>query len=362
MESHKNNFDFIRLFAAFLVVYSHSFDLLNSPALPPVNSEPLTVFSNYRLTPGVLGVWIFFCISGYLITQSLTRSRDYKTYFVKRSLRIFPALIIDLLIAVFIWGALVTTLSLREYFSNPETYRYLQNVFLYKIILNLPGVFVNNPHSDIVNGSLWTLPQEFACYIGLALLHRASILKSRVAYAIFYFSSLAIGFFILNTRFFEAAIPGTNFVFNTLFVLSAFFGAGTLFYLFRDKIPFKASVALILLCVWLASLHFNLPIYFNYLCLPYVVLWFVFEPRLPFHQASKYGDFSYGIYIYSFPVQQTIIYYLENDLTVLEMIFLSFLFTVPLAMLSWFLVEKKALQIKDKLFENRPNAAPPLTQ
>lgn len=352
MESHKNNFDFIRLAAASLVVYSHSFSLLILPN-EIVTNEPLTVLSNRHLSPGTLGVWIFFCISGYLIAQSLTRSRDYRTYFVKRSLRIFPALITDLLIAVFIWGALVTILPLKEYFSNFDTYRYLQNVFLYKITLTLPGVFTSNPHQDIVNASLWTLPQEFACYIGLALLHWTAVLKNRLVYAVFYCSSLIAGLFILNTRFFEAAIPGTSIVFKVFFPLAAFFGAGTLFYLFRDKIPLKASVALVLLIVWFVSFHLDLPILFNYLCLPYIVLWFVFEPRLPLHQAGKYGDFSYGIYIYSFPVQQTIIYYLGSQLPVSAMIFLSFLFTIPLAMFSWFFIEKKALRIKDKIFLRR---------
>ena len=353
MESHKNNFDFIRLFAASLVVYAHSFELLVSPNQPSTIREPLIILSRHHLSPGTLGVWIFFCISGYLIAQSLTRSRDYKSYFVKRSLRIFPALITDLLIAVFIWGALVTTLPLSEYFSSFDTYRYLQNVFLYKIIFNLPGVFINNPYPNVINGSLWTLPQEFACYVGLALLHWTAILKNRLIYAVFYCASLIAGLFILNTRFFEAAIPGTSFVFNSLFTVAAFFGAGTLFYLFRDKIPLKASVALVLLIVWFAGFYLDFPLLFNYLCLPYIVLWFVFEPRLALHQAGKYGDFSYGIYIYSFPVQQTIIYYLGSDLPVPVMILLSFLLTIPLAVFSWFVIEKKALRIKDKLFSSR---------
>jgi len=118
VDEHKtNNFDFIRLLAASMVVFSHSFYLLETPERPLSKSEPLVYLTNGQMTFGNLGVWIFFAISGYLITQSLLRSSSYRTYFTKRSLRIFPALIVDILIAAFIWGPLVKTFRRRIFFE-----------------------------------------------------------------------------------------------------------------------------------------------------------------------------------------------------------------------------------------------------
>lgn len=120
-----------------------------------------------------------------------------------------------------------------------------------------------------------------------------------------------------------------------------------MYYHFEDKIEYTFTRVVILLIVWIIGTFFNLTFYFNYLCLPYIVFWFVFEQKIPVQNAGKYGDFSYGIYIYGFPVQQTIVYFMDNRVNVLEMIVLSFLFTIPLAIFSWFAVEKKALKLKD---------------
>jgi peptidoglycan/LPS O-acetylase OafA/YrhL len=67
---------------------------------------------------------------------------------------------------------------------------------------------------------------------------------------------------------------------------------------------------------------------------------------LPFiNKASKYGDFSYGLYIYAFPIQQTIILYLGR-IPIVQMILLSILCTLPLSVISWNLIESKALKLK----------------
>lgn len=341
-----NNFDFLRLLAASMVIFSHSFDLIAPSDVTMTNGEPLRVLTDGQMSFGSLGVAIFFCLSGFLITQSLFRSNSYKTYFIKRFLRIFPALILDLLIAVFIWGAIVTSLSLYDYFTNPLTFRYLLNVGLYNISYVLPGVFENNIYGNTVNGSLWTLPYEFTCYFGIAILYYFFILKNKYIYTIFYLMCLAVGFFILNTQFHTATIPYTNISFVPLFTLSAYFGAGALFCHFQDKIEYNVGIAAVLLLVLIIGSHFHLMDYFNYLCLPYIVFWFVFERRIPVQNAGKFGDFSYGIYIYGFPVQQTIIHFAGAALNVSEMIVLSFIFTIPLAVFSWFAVEKKALKLK----------------
>ena len=353
MDEHKtNNFDFIRLLAASLVVFSHSYYLLATAQRPLSESEPLTFLTGGQMTCGNLGVWIFFAISGYLITQSLLRSTSYATYFTKRSLRIFPALIVDIFIAALVWGPLVTTLSLAEYFSSYGTYRYLLNVNLYRIVYELPGVFTDNPLPNFVNGSLWTLPYEFTCYVGVVLLNILFILRNRYVYAAFYFLGLIAWAIIYQTKYFTFVIPILGLPIQHL-TLSIYFGTGALFFLFRDKIPLRFSLSVALLAIWSLGFYLNMGVVFSYFCLPYITFWFAFEPKIKLHGVARLGDFSYGLYIYSWTVQQTIIHFLGADISWLLMCFLSFSFTTPLAMFSWFVIEKRALRIKERLFKKK---------
>lgn len=344
-----NNFDFVRLLAASMVVFAHSYDLLTPVELVNSNPEPLRVITRGNMSFGSLGVAIFFCLSGYLITQSLNNSQNYTSYFAKRFLRIFPALILDLLIAVFIWGALVTSLPLATYFSDPKTYLYLTNVFLFKITFFLPGVFETNINSPVVNSSLWTLPYEFICYIGVVILDIILISKKRYLFAAFGLIFFAVGIVILNSSYSAIRFGETDITLENIFVLTPYFGAGALFYHFRDKIPLNALLSVVLLIIYGLSFYFGKSSIFGYLCLPYIVFWFVFCPKIKLHGVGKWGDFSYGMYIYSYPVQQTIVYYFGHQIGVPKMIFLSFIFTIPLAMLSWFIVEKRALRLKNYL-------------
>lgn len=350
-DEHKiNNFDFLRLLAASMVVFSHSFFLLETPARPLSKSEPIVFLTGGQMTFGNLGVWIFFAISGYLITQSLLRSSSYAIYFTKRSLRIFPALVVDILIAAFIWGPLVTKLPLAEYFSSYQTYRYLLNINLYRIVYELPGVFTDNPLPNYVNGSLWTLPFEFTCYIGIVLLHFVYILRNRYVYTTFFVAGLIAWAIIYPTKYFTFIVPVINLPIQFL-TLTIYFGAGVLMFMFRDKIPLRAWIAAIVFAIWCIGFYFNLGVLFSYLCLPYLSIWFAYEPRIKLHGATRLGDFSYGLYIYSWTVQQTIIHYLGAQIPWWLMCVLSFLFTVPMAMFSWFVIEKKALRLKNLLFK-----------
>jgi peptidoglycan/LPS O-acetylase OafA/YrhL len=359
IDIRKNNFDFIRILAASMVVFAHSFDLLYPAEKNAVLYEPLRIWTKGEMSFGTLGVAIFFCISGYLITQSLTRSSSYTSYFAKRSLRIFPALVLDILIAVFIWGVLCTTLPLTEYFSRPEPYLYLLNFSLFHLSYNLPGVFENNVVPNVVNSSLWTLPYEFTCYFGVVLLHRSFILRHKYAFALFYAIFIFAGFFVLRSNVAVDVFFGNTISLDNIFILGAYFGAGALFFLFKDKIPLHFGISSLLLGIWLIGLKTPFSLYFSFFCLPYIIFWFVFEPKIPLTNAGKFGDFSYGLYIYSYPVQQTISYLTGGQISIPLMIILSFLFTVPLAMFSWFVIEKRALNLKDLIF-SREKPSPTL--
>jgi peptidoglycan/LPS O-acetylase OafA/YrhL len=143
--NRKNNLDALRLIGAFLVLFSHSFPIAG-------NNEPGPPF--FRNTFGELGVYIFFIISGFLITQSYMRSNSPKIFLWARFLRIFPALIFVVFVTVFFFGPIITNLTAIEYYKNSQTYYYLSNITLYNVNYQLPGVFLANPIPSVVNGSL----------------------------------------------------------------------------------------------------------------------------------------------------------------------------------------------------------------
>src|SRR5690606_29965057 len=148
---------FIRLSAAIAVIYAHSYPLTSS------FEDPLKNFSSDKISFGSLAVAIFFIISGLLISQSFHRS-DLLKFTVARILRIYHALVVITLLSVFILGPVFTNFSWSSYFTDRMTLKYLFNVFSIRIQHHLPGVFENNYYPNTVNGSLWTLPIEIACY------------------------------------------------------------------------------------------------------------------------------------------------------------------------------------------------------
>ena len=149
----KNSLDLLRLVAATLVLYSHQHVLTGL-------AEPSFFGWN---TFGGAGVTIFFFLSGLLVWSSWERDPDARRFFMRRSLRIFPALWVVVLASVFLLGPALSSLSVPEYFSASATWRYLSTAIL--VVHNfLPGVFIDNPYPLAVNGSLWTLPVEFLCY------------------------------------------------------------------------------------------------------------------------------------------------------------------------------------------------------
>jgi peptidoglycan/LPS O-acetylase OafA/YrhL len=173
IKERKNNFDFIRFLAATLVIFSHSYPITTGNN----GSEPFGILSNGQMTFGELAVSVFFVISGFLITQSFDRSKNIFYYLKARILRIFPALIMVVILSVFFLGPIFTDLSLKNYFSDPQTIDYFKTITLYWMQFDLPGVFQSNIYPGAVNSSLWTLWFEFFFYIVVAFLGVTKLLN-----------------------------------------------------------------------------------------------------------------------------------------------------------------------------------------
>ena len=159
----ENRFDFIRLIAAWLVIYGHCYAL--------TGSKEIELISKYLKfdTAGGLAVGVFFSISGFLVFKSLENSASLKIFILKRLLRIYPALILSVLLSVYFYGLICTNLSAQEYLSNELTFLYIQNITGFNIRYELPGVFENNPMRS-VNGSLWSITMELKFYLLLGLI------------------------------------------------------------------------------------------------------------------------------------------------------------------------------------------------
>lgn len=161
-----NNFDFLRIAAAFLVLISHQYALNGLP-------EP----SVFNMSLGTFGVLIFFSISGFLVSQSWRQDPHVGRFLVKRFLRIWPGLAVVTLIAAFVLGPMVSSLEWRAYFLQPELLDFLRNLKVVTIRYVLPGVFEENIHPKAVNGSLWTIPLEVRCYFVLLFIGMIGLMK-----------------------------------------------------------------------------------------------------------------------------------------------------------------------------------------
>ncbi|MEO8137438.1 MAG: acyltransferase family protein, partial [Betaproteobacteria bacterium] len=158
-----NNFHLIRLGAALLVLFAHSFHLLQR-----AGDEPIGRWFIW-LDASMLGVITFFFVSGFLIARSWDTRRSLREFLAARALRILPALWVVILVCVFWVGPMVTTLPLAGYFGERDTWRYLILNALLLTYYKLPGVFQSNPVPGI-NGALWTIPLEVVMYIILGAL------------------------------------------------------------------------------------------------------------------------------------------------------------------------------------------------
>ncbi|MEI2712491.1 MAG: acyltransferase [Nocardioides sp.] len=344
--TRSNNYDALRLIGAAMVILGHAFHLVGRPAEVPG-------FLGYAIS--TFGVVIFFSISGYLITISWVRKRDLFSYFAARLLRIMPALIACVLICVFVIGPLVTSLPVGDYFRSSATWDYLNNLVM-RARYPLPGVWEQLPYPFAVNGSLWTLPAEFFCYLVVPLAAvkwlgpRAAILVVLLVGAM-YLSQIPPleSQVIWGSRITDAA------------GMWVFFAAGALIATAEQRWPdiFRTDVAVIVFCVFLLAISLRpmwLP-YYAPLTLPYVVL-VLGRGNTPYlRRASRFGDLSYGLYLWGFPVQQLVIDYLGVHRMAYNLP-LVYLGAGVLAFGSWRLIEDPSLRLKDRIVKLRRREHP----
>jgi peptidoglycan/LPS O-acetylase OafA/YrhL len=341
-----NNFNLIRMIAASIVLFSHCFLATGIP-----NREPFIKLGNYDAGGG-WGVSIFFVISGFLVTRSVLSHGTFD-YLLSRIIRIVPALALVTIVTVFLIGPLETTETTSEYFLSRQTWRYLLNIDVFDLTYNLPGVFMSNPHAGIVNVSLWTLPLECGFYIFLPLMVAVGALKPRASlvapFVLIIVYSVIVFYFHMDWNNGGGVLFRGAPLYPTV-RYSLFFLIGSCCWIWRDKIVYSHSFALLMLGILylFASQPFRIAAY--YVALPYLVMYAAFTKIWLLDKYQKIGDYSYGTYIFAFPVQQSIVATMGTSMGPLMLCAFAAPITFCLAFLSWRFVEHPALQLRRQLF------------
>lgn len=335
--SKENNFNLLRTLAASLVIISHSFALLQA------GPDPLANLTNNNIHFSELGLWIFFVISGYLITASQNNTPNPISFIWKRILRLIPGLFVALLFGAYVLGPLVTTLSIKSYLLSKDTLLHLKSLTLYFPSYKLPGVFTNHPFTSSINGSLWTLPYEFTLYVFIVVLYIIPNKKT-----LFLFIPLLVFFILLEYLGYATYFPPLNIGLFFLGKFGVLFIAGALIYSFQIDQKIKTlsnSMVMIIFLVGVFTCYYTS--IFLYLLSPIIILHIGLQKSY-ISRLNKLGDPSYGIYIYAFPIQQSIIHFFPS-INVYTHIFSSWLIAVLFGYLSWHIIEKKMLQLKNLL-------------
>lgn len=326
-----SGFDYMRLTLALLVISFHS--VVTSYGAFAQNEF------NKTLAGKLFGMILpmFFCLSGFLVAGSLMRSRSIVTFLGLRALRIYPALAIDAIFCGLVLGPILTTLTLTEYFNHPDVHSYLLNAAGI-IHYYLPGVFENNP-SDKINGQLWTIRYEMECYISLALLALLGLHRNRKIFTAIIITALASQ--QANTLVHDVPIwLGRELVYCFL--------AGVSLFLWKDKIHWKPALfipSVVLGCILQHSQY----AYLAPIPIAYATVYLgLMNPKR--NRLIESGDYSYGLFLYGIPIQQTLVSLFPFARDWLMNCLLSIPTTFVFAWLSWHLIEKRILNLKHHLY------------
>jgi len=341
--NHKNNFDHIRLFLALGVFLHHTFSL--------TQNQTFSIFKTL-VNPNV-AVHSFFIVSGFLIFMSYERSSSLKSYFKKRFLRIAPGYITVIVLA-FLLLSFLSTLSLATYFSSPESWRYLiSNLSTLGFLqLTLPGIFTENFNTS-VNGALWTIKVEVMFYLSVPLIVYAyrwlGITKTLITVFILsalYFYSMSYLYQQTHTGFYATLIhqlPGQMMFFSA---------GGLLYYHHKAFLKYKHSIFIFAVLAYLSQKI--LPFYPLYAISLSIIVIYLATVIFYLGHIAKYGDLSYGIYIWHFPIIQTFIalhFFDKNPILAFTVLTMIVLF---ISWLSWHLIEKPFLSKKSHYIKENP--------
>lgn len=326
-----NNLNLIRFVAAVMVVFCHAYPI----GIGWGGIDVLGKLTNGQIHFGGLAVCIFFFFSGFFLNRSVSKGCGAYKYFRARCIRIFPCLLVVVFVCTFVLGSIVTSNRLTEYFTNIQTYEYLLNaIFILKH--NLPGVFENNVYNATVNGSLWTLPVEFLCYIGCYFAWRIGLSKKRImGYTIPFF---ALGYVVMYI------VLSKNVLLQSALRPCGMFYCGMLFDTYREGIHIKVPYVILCIVGLSVSAYLEILEYGIILFLPYILVYIAFGTKKKLCWFGTRHEISYGMYLCAWPVQQTVVMLFGGSMNPVANFLISIPFVMAVGFLLNILIEKPVLK------------------
>lgn len=341
--SRHDNFLLLRIVAASLVIYGHARAITGGTS-PPDFIQRL----GWRTYSGEVALHIFFVTSGFLVVGSYVRNPEPWRFLSARVLRIVPAYAVCALLSACVLGLVNTTLSTAQYFSDPLTWHYItHNMTFDTLQYNLPGTFAHNPKQTAFNGSLWTLPVEVRMYAYVLGLGVFGLLSRR------WIGNASLLVLCVTGIVAAGILPGLAD--PERWPLAGMFALGGFAYLNRRSIPASGRLVVVLGCAtW--ALH-STPLYkYSFaLALSSFVFWFAY--RLPWHGYNRFGDYSYGTYLWGWPVQQTLAHFFPQLHSLVHTL-IALPIAIGLGVLSWQFVERPAIGLGHRWRRSTTNIAP----
>ena len=329
-----NNFDAVRILAALAVVFGHAWPLSGGVAPTLAGNGVQTI-----------AVKIFFVVSGFLVFKSWRADPDVRRYLLRRAMRLMPALCVLLIVTVLALGLFATTLPRTEFFAHAGTWRYVVSNLVLAPVYGLPGVFSQNAYPDAVNGSLWSLPVEALMYLVLPVV---LVIAGRGVRGLFIAATTISVACLLHVAGPNAWIAwGTSS--RAVADVAPYFFIGALCAAPAIERRLDPTLALLMIGV-VALLQFPgalLQQLSLMLVLPFAVLSFATRTTQFACRAGRFGDPSYGIYLYAFPVQQTL-FHLFPGMGAMANAGAAVPIVLLFAYASWHLVEKRILKHKPR--------------
>jgi len=301
--------------------------------------------TGFKTTLGHLGVAGFFVLSGALITASWENSKGPREFVLKRLFRIMPAYWAALLFSALGLGPVAWVVEgngqMQDYWSSqPSAHGYLiNNALLMQIQTGIGNLFKSHVEVGAINGSLWSIPWEAACYGMVATIGWAKLpttLKGRVHLCLLI--AVALNFWLCPS----GSILGLYYKAWWITILPVYFLFGAVFYLYRARIP---SHPLLAAGFFVCFIGFGLVSWsVAAVFLPYLLFWASIRREKMQVSRGAANDYSYGLYIYSFPIQQTLIAAGFHHSGPVALLACTALFTLPIAILSWHFLEKPLMQ------------------
>jgi peptidoglycan/LPS O-acetylase OafA/YrhL len=326
-----NNFNLIRFLAATSVIWTHAFGIQGEVGHEPLNEV-------FGISAGEIGVNVFFVLSGYLVSKSWT-GKSWQEFAWARCMRIFPALWVSTIVLVFLVAAWFTSEPALQFLTSRSTASFVaRNVtIIFGSREDLPGAFWNIYPN--INQPLWTLPYELHMYIVLAIVGATLGLRPRWVASLTMLGIAMIALEQLSGQRITWLVDNGRFL--------CFFFSGSLVYVLRERIVLSWSVTVTCVAVVAVSLlskSFAVREAALAPALVYLLLWCAYVPSGVLRLWNRLGDYSYGMYIFAFPVQVALFS------AGLRGVWANFLITMLIALViaacSWHFLESRALKIK----------------